>query len=151
MANGLTITQKKEWAKLLFIRENLTQKEIAERVNVSQQTMSKWIKTENWENLKVSITITKEEQLKNLYRQLAEINKAIAERNMEDGNRYATTQEADTITKLASAINKMETDIGLSDIISTFKGLLSWLRTFDIEEAKRIAPTLDGFVKSKIT
>jgi transcriptional regulator with XRE-family HTH domain len=150
MAN-LTIQQKREWAKLLFIRENLTQKEIAERVGVSAVTMNKWVKSGNWENLKVSITITKEEQLKNLYRQLAEINRTIAERPAEKGNRFATSAESDIISKLAAAINKMESDIGLSDIVATLQGLLSWLRTFDISEAQRIAPILDGYVKTKIS
>lgn len=150
MAN-LTIQQKKEWAKLLFIRENLTQKEIAERVGVSAVTMNKWSKAGNWETLKVSITITKEEQLRSLYRQLAEINRIISERPVENGNRFATSAESDIISKLAAAINKMESDIGLADIVATFQGLLSWLRTFDISEAQRIAPILDGFVKTKIS
>ena len=146
MAN-LTIKQKKDWAKLLYIRENLTQKEIAERVGVSTVTMNKWVndKTDNWEMQKVSITITKEEQLKNLYRQLAEINRTIAERPESEGKRYASAAEADTITKLAAAIDKME-----SDIVATFQGLLGWLRTFDIDEAQRVAPVLDGYVKTKI-
>ena len=62
----LSIVQKKEWAKLLFTKENLTQGEIAERVGVSRVTINKWANTENWELLKVSITITREEQLKSL-------------------------------------------------------------------------------------
>ena len=147
----LSNAQKKEWAQLLFTKENITQKEIAERVGISEVTMSRWVKAGNWESLKVSITITKEEQLKNIYRQLAEINKSIAERPAEEGNRYATPAESDTINKLATAINKMETDIGLSDIIATFQGLLAWLRTFDVPEAQRIATILDGYVKTKIS
>jgi transcriptional regulator with XRE-family HTH domain len=39
MAN-LTIEQRREWAQLLYTKENLTQKEIAERVGISVQTMS---------------------------------------------------------------------------------------------------------------
>ena len=144
----LTIKQKKEWAKLLYLRENLTQKEIAERTGVSTVTINKWINHERWEDEKTSITITKEEQLKNLYRQLAELNKEIAGR--DDGHKYASTKEADTITKLASAIEKMETDIGLSDIISTFRAFLSWHRQFDLAEAQRLAPVFDSFIKSRI-
>lgn len=147
----LSNAQKKEWAQLMFTKENITQKEIAERVGISEVTMSRWVKAGNWESLKVSITITKEEQLKNIYRQLAELNKTIAERPTDEGNRYATTAESDTINKLATAINKMETDIGLSDIIATFQGLLAWLRTFDVPEAQRIAPILDGYIKTKIS
>lgn len=144
---NLTIAQKKEWAKLLFLRENLAQKEIAERVGVSAVTINKWVKNERWEDLRVSITITKEEQIKNLYRQLAEINNCIAER---DGNKFATPAEADTITKLANAIEKMETDVGLADIQSSFRKFLSWLRTFDLPEAQRLVNLFDDFIKTVI-
>lgn len=144
----LTLKQKREWALLLFTKENLEQKEIAVKVGVSEVTISNWKKKYHWEELKVSITITKEEQLKNLYRQIAELNKAIASR--EEGERYATPGEADSITKLANAINKMETDIGLSDIISTFKVFLAWLRRNDLPKAQELVPLFDAFIKTKI-
>ncbi len=146
MAN-LTITQKKEWAKLLYTKENLTQKEIAARVGVSAVTINKWVNKEKWEELKVSITITREEQLKNLYRQLGEMNKTITER---EGNRFPTPAEADTITKLANAIDKLETETGLNEILSTFKEFLNWVRKFNLDEAQRLVPLFDDFVKTKL-
>lgn len=149
MAKNITNDQKKELAKILYTKENLTQAEIAERVGTSRVTIGKWIKNENWEMLKVSITITKEEQLKNLYRQLAELNDVIGERG--SGERFPSAAEADTISKLANAIKKMETDVGLDDIISVLSDLLKWLRTFDLDKTKELAPLLDAFVKSKLT
>ncbi len=146
MAN-LTIKQKREWAQLLYTKEHISQKEIAERVGVSQQTMSRWVTKFKWDELKVSITITREEQLKNLYRQLSEMNKAISER---EGNKYPTAAEADTITKLASAIDKLESETGLNEILSTFKEFLNWLRKFNLEEAQRLVPLFDDFVKTKL-
>ena len=90
---------------MLYLKEHLTQVEVAERVGVSKQTLCKWVKTEKWEELKTSVSLTREEQLANLYRQVAEINKAIASRG--EGERFATSKEADTINKLAAAIEKM--------------------------------------------
>lgn len=148
MPSELTINQKKEWAKLLFIKDNLTQTEVAERVGVSRVTVNKWINAGSWELLKVSITITREEQLKNMYRQLTELNAVISERRK--GERFPNTAEADTISKLANAIKKMETEVGLADITSVFGDFLKWLRTFDPEQAKQICPVLDAFVKSKL-
>lgn len=145
---NLTNTQKKEWAKLLFTRESLTQAEIADRVGVSRVTVNKWINSENWERLKVSLTITREEQLKNLYRQLAELNANIGER--PQGERFPTAPEADTISKLANAIKKMEAEVGVADITSVFGEFLKWLRSCDVERAKEICPVLDSFVKSKL-
>lgn len=148
MAKDLTISQKKDWAKLLYTREHLQQKEIAERVGISSQTMCRWVKDGQWDELKVSITITKEEQIKSLYRQLSEINQAITER--EKGLRYATNAESDTIAKLAGAINKMESDIGLSDIISTVRRFLDWLRATDLSQAQSLTPLFDAFIKDMI-
>jgi DNA-binding transcriptional regulator LsrR (DeoR family) len=143
----LTTKQKKEWAQLLYTKENLTQKEIADRVGVSRVTINRWVQDGKWDDLRVSITITREEQLKSLYRQLSEMNADIAKR---DGNRYPSPAEADTINKLASAIDKMETETGLNDILSTFKSFLNWLRKFDISEAQRLVPLFDDFVKTKL-
>ncbi len=145
----LSIQQKKEWAKTLYLKENLTQLEIAERVGVSRVTVNNWINKNGWEMLRTSITITREEQLKSLYRQLAELNKAIT--NQPEGKRFPNTAEADTISKLSNAIKKMETEVGLADIISVFSGLLKWVRAHDPERAREISPLLDAFVKSKIS
>ena len=140
----LTNEQKKAWAKTLYTRETLTQAEIAERVGVSRVTVNNWIGKGNWEQLKASITITREEQLKNLYRQLAELNNAIM-------GRFPNAAEADTISKLSNAIKKLETEVGLADIISVFSDLLKWVRTYDSTQAKEITPLLDAFVKSKLS
>ena len=78
---------------MLYLRENLTQQEIAERVNVSRQTVARWMKDGKWEEQKVGITTTREAQIANLYRQIAEINRFISER--EEGQRFATPAEED--------------------------------------------------------
>lgn len=145
---NLTIEQKKEWAKLLFLKENLTQQEISERVEVSRQTINKWIKNENWESLKTSMSITREEQLSNLYRQVAEINSAISQRPA--GERFATAKEADTINKLAAAIERMEKEVGITDIISVSKKFLDWLRKVDLTKAKELSLLFDAFIKDNL-
>lgn len=149
MAN-LTNQQKKDWAKLLFMKENLTQKEIAEKVGISQQTMTRWVKVEKWEQLKVSITTTREEQLRSLIRQLSELNTTIASREPSEGKRYATSAEADIIVKLGKSISDLETETGLSEIQSSFTAFLNWLRKFDLEEAQRIVVLFDDFIKTKL-
>ncbi|MDR0505458.1 MAG: helix-turn-helix domain-containing protein [Dysgonamonadaceae bacterium] len=145
----LTILQKKEWAKLLYTKENLTQAEIADRVGVTRITVNRWINAENWETLKVSISITNEEQLKNLYRQLAEIQNAILGR--EDGARYAMPAEAEVIRKLTISIKQLQAELGLSEITSVFGGLIQFLRTYEPARVKEIAPVLDAYVKSKLS
>jgi transcriptional regulator with XRE-family HTH domain len=140
------IQQIKDHAKMLFLHENLTQKEIAARTHVSEVTLSKWINEEKWESHKVCITIAREEQLKNLYRQIAELNKRIA----ESEQKYATPAEADTISKLAGAIDKMESDIGVADIVSVGMKFIGFIRTMDVAKAQEITPLYDSFIKENL-
>ena len=84
----LTNQQKKDYARMLYLKENLTQQEIAERVGVSRQTLSRWMGAGKWEEMKTGLTLTREQQIGELHRQVAEINRVIRER--EPGKRFAT-------------------------------------------------------------
>nr|DAV64438.1 MAG TPA: putative transcription regulator [Caudoviricetes sp.] len=133
---------------MLYLKENLTQAEIAEKIGVSRQTISKWIKAEKWEERKVGITLTREEQIASLYRQVAEINKAIDER--PKGERFASSKEADILGKLSAAIKKMETDTGIADIISVGTRFIEFVRPIDLDSAKNITRLFDAFIKTSI-
>ncbi len=144
----LTNAQKKEWAKTVYLRENLTQQEIADRVGCSRVTVSNWVRTGKWEEQKVGITLTRQEQVGNLYRQVAEINRSIADR--PEGERFATSKEADILGKLAAAISKMEQEIGIADTISVLTSFIEWLRPLDLEKAKEITRFADAYIKDKL-
>lgn len=144
----LTNAQKKEWAKTLYLRENLTQQEIADRVGCSRVTVSNWLRAGKWEEQKVGITLTRQEQVGNLYRQVAEINRSIADR--PEGERFATSKEADILGKLAAAISKMEQEIGIADTISVLTSFIEWLRPLDLEKAKEITRFADAYIKDKL-
>ena len=144
----LTSQQKKEYAQMLYLKENLTQQKIAERVGVSRQTVARWTRDEKWEERKVGLTTTREAQIANLYRQIAEINRSISER--EDGKRFATPAEADTLGKLAAAVKKMETDVGIADIISVGMRFIDWIRPVDVDKAKEFTRLWDAFIKDSL-
>ena len=133
----LTNKQKKEWAGTLYLKENLTQQEIADKVGVSRITVNKWIKAEMWEQQKTGITLTRESVIGNLY-------------GRKEGERYATSKEADALVKLAAAIKKMETDTGIADIISVGMRFIEFLRPVNLELAKDVTRMYDLFVKSSI-
>lgn len=139
---------EKEWAKTLYLRENLTQQEIADRVGCSRVTVSNWVRAGKWEEQKVGITLTRQEQVGNLYRQVAEINRSIADR--PEGERFATSKEADILGKLAAAISKMEQEIGIADTISVLTSFIEWLRPLDLEKAKEITRFADAYIKDKL-
>lgn len=141
----LTATQKKDFARTLYMKESLTQQEIAERVGTTRQTLSRWIREGEWEGLKASLTLTREQQIAALHRQIAAINEAVTLR--EDGQRILTAAEADTIAKIAGAIKKLETEIGLADIISVGMRFLDYLRPLHPDKAREFTGLWDGFIK----
>lgn len=144
----LTIKQKKEWAGLLYTKENLTQQEIADKVGVSRQTISKWIKDEKWDTLKVGLTLTREAQIESLYRQVAEINAAISKK--PQGERFANNGEADILAKLSTSIKKMETEVGIADLNSVGQRFIKFVRAIDLEKAKDLTDMFDAFIKSSL-
>ncbi len=140
----------RQLARSLYIHENRTQQEIADAVGVSRQTVIRWAQADKWEEFKTSITLTREEQIKNLHRQIAEINRIIAERGAEDGPRHATTREADIINKLSGAIEKLEKEVSVQDIVSVGNKFIGWLRPIDLEQTKTFVGLFDKFIKSML-
>jgi transcriptional regulator with XRE-family HTH domain len=145
---SLSNTQKKEWAKLIFLNENLLQKDIAAKVGVTPKTIGDWIKNENWEQLKSSLIITKENELRRIYMQLSELNDHIFSR--EPGARFADSKEADTLNKLAATARSLETDTSVAEIIEVAKNFIQFVRKEDNEKAKEITKLFDEFIKSKL-
>ena len=137
----LTTQQKKGYARTLYLKDNLTQQEIADKVGVSRNTINRWIAAEKWEEMKVGMTLTREQQVASLHRQVAEINRVISERE---------EAEADTLNKLATAIKKMETDVGVADIISVGMKFINWLRPFDLDKSKEFLRLWDAFIKDSL-
>ncbi len=142
---SLSIKQKKEWAKTLYVREHMSQKDVAEKVGISKVTMNKWVKDGDWNKLRQSLLITRDEQLRRLYMQLDELNTAIMER--EPGKRFAEAKEADTISKLTNSIKRMETEASVADVVEVSKKFLDWLRPIAPTQAKDIANVMDEFIK----
>lgn len=81
---GLKKTEQKEYAKFLFTEKNITQKEIAERVGITEKTLTKWINEndEEWKKLKKSLMTTKAAQITSFYEQLERMNDEIKNRKV---------------------------------------------------------------------
>lgn len=145
---NMTSRQTRQWAMSMYIYENRTQEEIADAVGVSRQTIIRWAKADKWNEHKASLTMTRENQIKNLQQQIVEINNNILQR--EEGKRYATPKEADTIAKLTNSINKLETELGIHEIVSVAQRFIAWLRPIDFDLTKRITDLFDKFIKTLI-
>jgi len=142
---ALKSKEKKEWAQYLITREGMSQKEAAEKVGVSAQTMTRWHKEGKWSQLRQSLLVTKQEQLSRMYMQLDELNTNIMKR--PQGERFANSKEADTLSKLAGAIKTLETEASIADVVEVSKRFLNFIRRFSAEKAIEIAGLFDDFIK----
>jgi len=144
----LSNAQKKDWAKVLYIKENITQKEIAARVNVTEKTLGKWIEKDNWEQYKSSLIVTKDEELRRIYMQINELNSFIFTRPI--GERFANSKEADSLNKLAATARALETDTSVSEIIEVAKQIIAFVRKEDLKKAQELSAIFDDFIKTKL-
>ena len=144
----LTNEQKKELAKELYLQGNFTFAEIAEKVGSARQTISKWAAQGKWDELKTYMTVGKEKVLKGFYQQLANIQESIMSR--EADKRIASSTEADRQIKLASAIRKLEDECGITGLIDAGIRFCNYMRTVDIDEAKKIAKYWDIFLTNEM-
>lgn len=140
--------QKKALAKDIYLLGSYTMEEIAIKVGTTRQTVSRWAKADGWDELKAGMTIGREQILKNLYRQINEINSNISSR--EKGERHANSKEADILMKLSASIKKMEEDVGISELVSAGMRFGDWLRKIDLDKAKEFVNYWDAFIKDQI-
>ena len=143
-----TKIDRKDLAKTLYVNGSFTQEEIAAKVGTTRQTVSRWIRDGAWDQVKASYTITPEQILAGLNRQIIEINNKVNSR--PEGERFATVAEADPLAKLASSIKKIETDAGIADIVNVGIKFTNWLRQTDLDLAKRFSDLLDAFIKDQL-
>ena len=133
--------QKKALARDIYLLGSYTLEEIAAKVGSTRQTVSRWAREGGWEEMKAGMTVGREQILKNLYRQISEINEV---------ERHATSREADTIMKLSAAIRKLEDDIGIGELISAGMRFGDWLRPLDLAKAKEFVNLYDAFLKDQV-
>lgn len=141
------IERAKNHAKVLFTREGIsTQKEIAERVGISEKTIGKWISEEKWDKLKRNFILTREQLMADWLDELAEINALI--KNQPAGSRFADSKLADVRTKLRKDIKEMETTASVREVIASLAGLLNFIRKNSLGEAQALAKYVDAYIKS---
>lgn len=150
MAKGqnieLTNSQKKEWAKELYLKGELTQKGIATKVNVSPNTMTAWVNANDneWEKLRKASLISKSTILRRLYNILDNTTAKIEESNEAD------PKHGDLLIKLATAIEKLEVDTSVAQIEEVARLFISWMQPFDPELALNVGEHFDMFIKQRL-
>ena len=105
--------QRQELARMYFM-QGMKQKEIADKVGVSRNTICAWIRDGKWDTVRAAKTITRSELVKKMLNDLDE--------------KLATGQwTADEIIKVASAIEKLDKQTNIVTITEVFTAFNNWL------------------------
>jgi transposase len=148
MSKELTRHQKRDMAQALYVSGVTVQKELAVRVGVTEKTISKWVNDGNWEQLRMNIPLVKHQQLQKMYKEFERFNQHIE--NKPDGKQWATKAESDARTQLIRAIEVLEGEAGVKDIIEVCQKLIKYTMQIDEKLGRDLIPLCDSFLRSQI-
>lgn len=151
--NKAELENKKALGRTLFL-SGMELTEIAERISVSRQTVSKWANTEGWKEARAAKSITRPELVNKL---LLTIDKLITSVNeSEDPSLIAGL--GDKLAKLSSVIEKLDKKANVVDAIEVFMAFNRWIQDqacYDPEITPELIKAINKyqnlFLKDKMT
>lgn len=114
--------KKKQLARTLYLAGK-EQTEIAEMVDVSRVTVSKWVNGEGWKEARAAKNVTRPELVNKL---LLTIDRLITEVN-ESGDPELMASVPDKLAKLSSTIEKLDKKANVVDAIEVFMAFTKWM------------------------
>lgn len=144
--NSLSLSQKKDYAKTLYLNNrDLNQKEIAQRVDVTEKTIGNWIKEGEWEVLRRSLLVSKSDQIARLYKTIENVQTKIDE--MEG---IGDTKMADMMIKYTAAAKNLENDTSVAEMVDTMMKFGLYVQRNNPEHYALITDLSDAFVMEKL-
>lgn len=135
---------KRQKAKSLYLTGQYDQKEIAEIVEISEKTISKWKQDDDWESMKTSLLTTRENELRRLYKMLNILNNDIDKKAEEDIP--INSKEADAVLKLTAAIKNLEIETSIAEKVEVATEFINFLRKENNDLAKDFTKWFDIFL-----
>lgn len=120
--NKADIEKKKSLARALYL-SGMEQQEIAEKVDVSRVTISKWTNSDGWKEARAAKNVTRPELVNKL---LLTIDTLITQVN-ESGDPELLAGLGDKLAKLSSVIEKLDKKANVVDAIEVFMAFSKWL------------------------
>lgn len=143
-------TEKKKSLACSLYLAGMEQNEIAEKVEVSRVTISKWCNADGWKEARAAKNVTRPELVNKL---LLTIDKLITEVNeSEDPSLIAGI--GDKLAKLSSVIEKLDKKANVVDAIEVFMAFSKWLEyraTIDPSVTPELIKTINKFQDMYLT
>lgn len=113
------------------------QQEIAEQIEISRQSLSKWVNSEGWKEQRAAANVTRPELVNKL---LLTIDTLITSVN-ESGDPEQMAGLGDKLAKLSAVIAKLDKKANVVDAIEVFMAFSKWMQ-FRAQTDKNITPEL---------
>lgn len=143
------IEKKKELARTLYL-SGMGQNEIAEKIDVSRNTISKWCNAEGWKEARAAKSITRPELVNKI---LLSINTLITQVNESDDPSLIAGL-GDKLAKFAAVIEKLDKKANVVDVIEVFMAFSKWMEyrsTIDPEVTPELLKALNKYQDLYIT
>ncbi len=129
------LEKKKDLARTLYL-SGMEQIEIADKVGVTRQSLSKWCKDGGWKETRAAKTITRPELIKKLLFRVSDLlDKVEADPKLADSL-------GDQLSKLTAAIDKLDkSQANVVNAIEVFMAFSKWLE-FRAKSDPSITPEL---------
>ncbi len=145
---SLDNARKMELARALYLSGNTQQKDLANRVGVTEKTMGRWVAKEQWDKLRKNLLLTREEQMAAMLTELEELNAYI--KLKPQGERFASTKEADIRRKLVRDLRELETRASVAETVNVARAMLVWCREHDPAQAAILTTTFDTYIRTRL-
>lgn len=128
--------KKKSLARALYM-SGMEQGEIAEKVEVSRVTVSKWCAAGGWKEARAAKTVTRQELVNKLLLTIDNLLTEVA----ESGDSEQKAGLADKLVKLSSVIERLGRKTNVVDVIEVFMAFSKWLE-FRSQTDPEVTPQL---------
>ena len=141
--------KKKSLARKLYMA-GLGQNEIADKVDVSRVTVSKWCNTEGWKEARAAKNVTRPELVNKL---LLTIDTLITQVN-DSKDPALVAGLGDKLAKLSAVIEKLDKKANVVDVIEVFMAFSKWIEfrsTVDPEVTPELIKAINKYQDLYIT
>ena len=135
--------KKKSLARSLYL-SGMEQNEIADKVEVSRITISRWANTEGWKEARAAKNISRPELVNKL---LVTIDGLIENVNKSDDPALIGSL-ADKLSKLSATIEKLDKKANVIDAIEVFMAFNRWIQdqaSYDPEITPELIKTINKY------
>lgn len=135
--------KKKSLARSLYM-SGMEQQEIAEKTDISRQTISRWVNTEGWKEARAAKSVTRQELVNKLLQTIDQLITSVNQSN--DPTLIAGL--GDRLAKLSSVIEKLDKKANVVDAIDVFMAFNRWIQdqaSFDPEITPELIKAINKY------